>query len=177
MGVEIERRFLVSRQDELPPLGAGEVIIQCYPPLSIWSEVVGPPPEEITHLLADAKVAARLRLYGNVAWATIKGPPAAGEREEIEWEISLNDARSLIESGDHPSIWKSRHLLPTQDGLVWEVDLFGGDLDGLIIAEIELPHIEHPLELPRWVGSEITDIHAWSNQALARNGIPDDIQG
>jgi CYTH domain-containing protein len=39
---------------------------------------------------------------------------------------------------------------------VWEIDVFSGRNSGLIIAEIELKHEHEPIELPTWIGAEVT---------------------
>jgi adenylate cyclase len=64
--------------------------------------------------------------------------------------------------------------LPAGDGLVWEVDCFEGDNAGLIIAEIELPTIGTEIELPDWLGQEVTGDAAWSNACLALEPRPQD---
>ena len=51
--------------------------------------------------------------------------------------------------------------------MVWEVDEFEGGLAGLVLAEIELPNIDHEVILPEWLGMEITGLHQWSNSTLA----------
>jgi adenylate cyclase len=58
------------------------------------------------------------------------------------------------------------------DGLRWEVDLFGGVLDGLVMAEIELDDADQAFTRPEWLGAEITDDPRYYNAALARDGLP-----
>jgi adenylate cyclase len=52
------------------------------------------------------------------------------------------------------------------------VDVFEGPLDGLVIAEVELPRPDHPLDLPPWAGSEVTDDPRYANAALASTAAP-----
>jgi adenylate cyclase len=53
------------------------------------------------------------------------------------------------------------------DGLVWEIDEFEGALAGLILAEVELSSEQQVVELPTWIGIELTGLRNWSNAALA----------
>ena len=64
-------------------------------------------------------------------------------------------------------IEKVRHLVPWRD-LVWEIDEFSGDNSGLIIAEIELRDEQQPVELPTWIGAEITGQSCYYNSSLAQ---------
>jgi adenylate cyclase len=54
-------------------------------------------------------------------------------------------------------------------GLVWEVDEFAGLNEGLIVAEVELSDPDQPVELPTWVGAEVTDDERFYNSNLALN--------
>ena len=53
------------------------------------------------------------------------------------------------------------------DGLVWEIDEFEEGLAGLILAEVELSSEQQAVELPSWIGIELTGLRNWSNAALA----------
>ncbi len=61
---------------------------------------------------------------------------------------------------------KVRHLVPWDD-LTWEIDVFAGENAGLTIAEIELPHEHRRVELPTWIGAEVTGQERYYNSALA----------
>jgi adenylate cyclase len=56
---------------------------------------------------------------------------------------------------DGPIIEKTRYLVP-HDGLIWEVDVHEGALQGLVLAEIELEHEDLAFTLPEWIGREVT---------------------
>ncbi|MGH1570428.1 hypothetical protein ACRAWG_06855 [Methylobacterium sp. P31] len=58
-------------------------------------------------------------------------------------------------------------------GAVWEVDVFGGALAGLILAEIELEREDQPVVLPSWIEREVTDDARYRNSRLATGAIPD----
>ena len=180
-GVEIERRFLVPIIPE--GLDDGEDIVQCYlkpegvhindGSLMLDDEMLveglsASEQRAVAVLLdSDEQVVVRLRLRGEQAWVTVKGRDLGGIRPEYEWEVPPDRILGTVESGGWPSISKRRHLLPAGDGLMWEVDRFAGDNAGLMIAEIELPTIGTEIELPDWLGQEVTGDPSWSNACLA----------
>lgn len=62
---------------------------------------------------------------------------------------------------------KTRLLVPVEQ-LVWSVDTFHGHLEGLILAEIELPDVASVPATPPWLGSEVTHDDKFSGGRLAR---------
>jgi CYTH domain-containing protein len=52
------------------------------------------------------------------------------------------------------------------DGMLWEVDVFHGANDGLIVAEIELPAEDSPFKLPEWIGEEVSHDMRYTNSNL-----------
>ena len=181
-GVEIERRFLVA---QLPDgLGLGERIVQCYPAreevlleqdcLTLTDGTLlvdGLDVSECRALAAllssDENVTPRLRNTKGAGWVTVKGADHGGIRAEYEWEVPEERVAELVKSARWPSIRKRRAELAAGGGLVWEVDLFEGENAGLIIAEVELESLADPLELPDWLGEEVTGDVGWSNACLA----------
>ena len=63
------------------------------------------------------------------------------------------------------AIEKTRHIVPYA-GATWEIDVFAGENAGLILAEVELPHENAPLELPPFVGAEVTGRTQYYNSSL-----------
>ena len=179
--MEIERRFLVPIIPE--GLDDGEDIVQCYlepegvhindGSLMLDEEMLveglSASEQRVVAVLLDSdeQVVVRLRLRGEQAWVTVKGRDLGGIRPEYEWEIPPDRILGTVESGGWPSISKRRYLLPAGDELMWEVDRFAGDNAGLMIAEIELPTIGTEIELPDWLGQEVTGDPSWSNACLA----------
>ena len=51
--------------------------------------------------------------------------------------------------------------------MLWEIDEFLGNNEGLIIAEIELDSLDFNFTLPSWIGKEITGEIAYLNSSLA----------
>jgi CYTH domain-containing protein len=117
---------------------------------------------------ADARCTVRVRVAGDRAFLTIKGPAAHGARDEYEYPIPVPDADELLArhcAGGR--VEKVRHVVP-HGGHAWEVDEFTGENAPLVIAEVELTRIDEAVELPPWVGLEVTDDPRYTNAALAR---------
>lgn len=53
------------------------------------------------------------------------------------------------------------------------MDVFGGALDGLILAEIEMVGEDQFVELPPWVEQEVTADTRYRNSRLAAGVMPD----
>jgi len=154
MGIEIERRFLVS--DPRIIQGASrEVIVQGY-------------------FFATNGYAARIRRLHHVdedgstresrATLTVKGPRRGAARAEFEMEVDRKFAEGMLKEIDH-KITKSRYQV-VADGETWDVDVFHGDNEGLIIAECEMER-SYSIRTPTWCSQEITDHHEFDNENLA----------
>jgi len=149
MGIEIERKFLV-KNDEWRNLGEGEIYRQGY--LS-------------TH--SDRTV--RVRTVGEKGILTIKGVTKNTRREEFEYEIPIEDANRMLEVlCKRPLIEKTRYKIAESD-LLWEVDEFRGENEGLIIAEIELEDINQSILIPDWIGEEVSEDPAYYNASLIKH--------
>jgi CYTH domain-containing protein len=144
---EIERKFLV-RGDDYRALGTCEHYRQGY-------------------LRRAGPSTVRVRIAGERAYLTIKGPTEGLRRSEFEYPIPLADAEELLETlCDRPQIEKRRYLVKHGDH-TWEVDEFLGDNAGLVMAEIELDREDERFEMPAWVGEEVTQDPRYRNAALA----------
>lgn len=148
MGKEIERKFLVRGTGWRARADAGRNIRQAY--------------------LARGTAQIRVRIIDDrEARLTVKSGKGGIERDEFEYEIPLEDAEAMMALRTGEVIAKCRHRLPAGDGLTWEVDVFGGEQNGLVIAEIELPTQDTAFTRPEWVGDEVTDDPRYSNAALS----------
>tara|TARA_B100000767_G_scaffold147207_1_gene138699 strand:- start:1490 stop:2029 length:540 start_codon:yes stop_codon:yes gene_type:complete len=171
MGLEIERRFIVDGRNEMPwRSGKSLDIFQCYLSGVAHGEGVlswrGHTLTEEERVLENITT-WRIRLQDGVVYLTAKGVRVNATASEFEWEIS----KELFESlplGELPSITKTRYLWGGEDGLLWEVDEFDGELAGLIIAEVELESEKQEVAVPKWAGLELTNLRGWSNAALSR---------
>ena len=111
-----------------------------------------------------------MRIAGDQGYLTIKGATTGISRAEYEYGIPLEDAAQLLDTlCQPPLIEKTRYRIPAAKGLVWEVDEFAGENQGLIIAEIELPNAEQSVELPDWIGPEVSNDPRYFNSNLSKH--------
>lgn len=110
----------------------------------------------------------RVRIAGADAWLTVKGPTSGISRAEFEYPIPVSDALEMLLLCGPGIIDKTRHRIP-HAGKIWEVDVFHGDNDGLIVAEIELLDEAECPELPSWVGDEVSRDFRYSNSRLSEH--------
>jgi len=149
MAIEIERKFLV-KDDQWRTLGQGMLYRQGY-------------------IATQNLTTVRVRLVGDQGYLTIKGKTESFSRVEYEYPIPGSDAQEMLETlCDRPLIEKTRYRIECQ-GLVWEVDEFMGENEGLIIAEVELTDENQVLELPNWIGQEVTGDPKYYNANLVRH--------
>jgi len=102
-------------------------------------------------------------------YLTIKSNKSSLKREEIEFEIPFKSADDIIELKKR-EVWlinKTRHLVIYDTG-IWEIDFFQRENEGLILAEIELNSEDQEIELPKWLGKEVTGIDRYYNANLAK---------
>lgn len=111
----------------------------------------------------------RVRIAGDTAYLTIKGPVSVSGMSRFEWEkeIGVYEAKALLQLAEPGLIDKTRYLVKNSDGKhTWEVDEFHGDNEGLVMAEIELDHENDSFDKPEWVGEEVTGDPRYYNSAL-----------
>jgi len=99
---------------------------------------------------------ARVRIMGDQATIAVKGQHKGLGRSEFEYPIPTSDAEEILRTMcDDRVLQKVRNYVPYA-GLTWEIDVYDGILKGVVIAEVELDRADRALELPDWVGEEIT---------------------
>lgn len=148
MAVEIERKFLLSGDGWRASVAHSQRLIQGY--------------------LAPAGGGAcsvRVRIGGDAAWLNIKSAVAGVERAEFEYAIPRPDAEQMLGRFCRGVVEKIRHHVP-HAGRMFEVDEFGGDNAGLIVAELELEAADAPFERPAWLGREVSDKSRYYNLHL-----------
>ncbi len=149
MGKEIERKFLV-KGEEWKAAARGIVYRQGY--LSSLKERV-----------------VRVRTIEDKGFLTIKGITKGVSRSEFEYEISVEDADTMLDDiCEKPLIEKKRYKIPVH-GLVFEVDEFFGENAGLIVAEVELTDEKQKIELPPWIGAEVSGDPRYFNSNLIKH--------
>jgi len=149
MSFEIERKFLL-RGDGWRALVSNQTTIrQAY-------------------LGSTSKSSTRVRIRGDgTATLTIKSRPADLRRLELEYPIPVIQAEALMQLREGSIIEKIRHVVP-YGNLTWEIDVFSGENLGLIIAEVELKDVDQAVEMPDWVGREVTAQPQYYNSFLVQ---------
>ncbi len=149
MGTEIERKFLVRS--------------------SAWKKRADGTFYRQGYLCIEQARTVRVRIAGDRGYLSIKGAAEGVSRLEYEYEIPLPDANELLDRLClRPLIEKTRYRV-VDLGLVWEVDVFAGENQGLVVAEVELESPDQPLDLPDWVGPEVTDDPRYLNASLVQH--------
>ncbi|MGB7343279.1 MAG: CYTH domain-containing protein [Pirellulaceae bacterium] len=118
------------------------------------------------YLNRDKQRTVRVRVAGELAMLTIKGVTTGMTRDEYEYPIPLQDAKNLLQLCHQPLIEKNRSLVE-HHGLTFEVDEFLGLNKGLVVAEVELASEDQVVDLPPWIGKEVTDDPRYFNSALS----------
>jgi CYTH domain-containing protein len=147
--IEIERKFTVTG-DFLPEVAYSRRIMQGY-------------------ICAGQERTVRVRIAGDEAFLTIKGPAGGNlwSRYEFEQQIAVADATELMKLCVTGIIDKERHYI-RRGRHTWEVDVFHGNNEGLRIAEIELASEGEPFDKPSWVGEEVTGDPRYYNAVLSQ---------
>ena len=145
MSIEIERKFLVN--EKWKPEGRRIHVKQGYLP-------------------GTGAMLVRVRQEDRRAYLTLKGRTEGITRSEYEYEIPMEDAGELLERCEKPIIEKTRYLIPA-DPHLWEVDVFSGANEGLVVAEIELSREDESFQRPDWLGAEVSDDPRYYNSNLA----------
>lgn len=149
MAIEIERKYLVISDDWRKGAEQGTLFRQGY-------------------LVGSENSSVRVRIEGDKANLNIKSATLGIRRSEYEYAIPLDDAEEMLKNLCHkPLIEKLRYLVH-HAGHTWEVDLFSGDNEGLIVAEVELKDENEAIELPCWVGQEVSNEARYYNVCLVK---------
>jgi CYTH domain-containing protein len=135
--IEIERKFLIAHD------GWKESIIGS---VSIRDGLIA--------AYKDRKV--RVRISDQTAMITVKGPRSGIARAEYEYEIPLAEAEAILSNLCRDDTLEKERFLVDHAGATWHVDVYGGVLEGTVIAEIELKQETQELVLPPWIGKEVT---------------------
>ena len=111
---------------------------------------------------------ARIRYKDETTILTLKGKRRKSTAMELEWLIERAKGEEIYVLDDFPFVEKTRYEWQGEDEILWEIDEFEGELAGLVIAEVELPSEDYTVQIPSWIGREITGEGFWSNASLAR---------
>jgi CYTH domain-containing protein len=123
--------------------------------------------------IADDGTEVRIRRRDGSATLTVK---SGGSRSRVEEEIDIDAERfeRLWPLTEGRRIEKTRYEIAAGDGLTVELDVYGGALAGLSVAEVEFDSEDAADSFagPAWLGSEVTDDARYKNQRLACDGAP-----
>jgi adenylate cyclase len=149
--IEIERKFLVLNLDFIDQAVAKNRIVQGY-------------------LNSNPERTVRIRIKGDKGFITIKGIGNESGTTRLEWEteIAVLEAEKLLSLCENGVIDKTRYEIPVGKH-TYEVDIFMGANQGLIIAEIELQFEHETFDKPIWLGDEVTGNEKYYNAYLSNN--------
>lgn len=148
MALEIEHKFLVRNDRWRAQADDGQRMCQGY-------------------LAGNEGMSIRVRVAGEQAWLNIKHAQSMTVRREFEYAIPLPDAEEILAHlCEQGRVDKTRFRVPI-DEHVFEVDVFHGDNDGLIVAEVELRHEGENFPRPEWLGEEVSEDRRYLNHFLA----------
>ena len=147
--IEIERKFLVLSDDFINEAFAYKRIVQAY-------------------LNSNPERTVRIRIKEDKGFLTIKGKGNTTGTTRLEWEteIALQDAEKLLAICESGTVDKIRHEVKVGNHM-YEVDVFAGENEGLIIAEIELGDENENFKKPSWLGKEVTNDERFYNAYLS----------
>ncbi len=150
--IEHERKFLVNDPSIIGSDDEGTSIVQGY---------FGTAPG----------YAARVRIYPTLGiyQYNIKGPRDGISRIEKEWNLEPEQAEIMFAACGDVVIDKTRYGIVGPDGAGWDVDLFHGANQGLLLAELELKHPDQTFKVPAWCGEEVTSDPRYYNDYLAHH--------
>lgn len=150
MNTEIERKFLVNSKAFKTEAVRGTKIIQGF-------------------LNTHPQRTVRVRVKGNKGFLTVKGISNNSGLSRLEWEkeISKEDALAIMPLCEKGIISKTRYEIPVGNH-IFEVDVFEGDNEGLVVAEVELKSENEPFEKPDWLGKEVTGDLKYYNSQLSK---------
>ena len=148
MALEIERKYLIDLE-KIGTLENGIRIKQGY-------------------LSTNKDSVVRVRVKNDKAYLTIKGSNSGIARLEFEYEIPLNEANEMLEKlCQKPVIDKTRYII-NHENHTWEVDIFYGDNEGLVVPEVELSSEDEHINLPIWVKEEVSHDDRYFNSNLMK---------
>ncbi len=150
MPLEIERKFLIT----------GDPRAHATSSMRICQGYLNSSPERTV----------RVRIQDNRGFLTVKGMGSESGASRYEWEHAINveEAHELLKLCEPGVVDKTRYLVKF-NGHVFEVDYFNGDNEGLVLAEVELDSEDEEVELPAWIGQEVTGDSRYYNSSLVKS--------
>ncbi len=147
MAIEIERKFLLVDDSWRRAADAGTRMRQGY-------------------LSNSDKSSIRVRISDDTANLNIKSAEPGCVRREYEYPIPLADAEELLADLCHNALIEKVRYKVNFSGFIWEIDVFSGANQGLVVAEIELDDLQQKFLRPPWIGREVSDEIRYYNSHL-----------
>ncbi|NEG95279.1 hypothetical protein GFD17_00590 [Bifidobacterium sp. SMB2] len=119
---------------------------------------MGPQADGLTTLM-------QYREHFSEAFVTVQGNAVGGTRYEAERTIDANIAIELVLRGGTPIIKNRYSVWLGEDG--WEIDVFGANNSGLILAQVERSSPVTNLTIPSFCTAEVTEDQRFYNDGLA----------
>lgn len=154
MPIEIERKFLLKNDTWKSEADNGTQFVQGY-------------------LVGSKKSSVRIRIEGDNAFINIKSATLDITRKEYQYEIPVSEARELLKTLCEPPLIDKTRYIVNKGSHKWEIDVFAGDNDGLIVAEIELNHENEQFDKPDWIGKEVSEQQRYYNVCLVKHPYKD----
>lgn len=119
------------------------------------------------YLCTEAERTVRVRVVEQQGFLTIKGKSHGAVRAEFEYKIPRAEADALLKELCVGYVIEKIRYKIDYGGLTWEIDEFLGENAGLFLAEVELSSPGQPIDLPPWVGEEVTGDERYYNAYLS----------
>ncbi len=148
MGTEIERKFLVNGKK--------------------WKEGSDGISYRQGYLSTGEECVVRVRIVADQAYLTIKGRNVGLTRMEFEYPIPVNDGHTLLDKLCGKLIIEKTRYKVEYRGLIWEIDEFRRENEGLVIAEVELEDENQAVPLPDWVDEDVSQDIRYYNSNLVK---------
>lgn len=150
--MEIERKFLTK---EIP------------------FDITVYPYRQIAQAYISFSPTVRIRQSDGDYILTVKGKGHLA-REEFELPLTKEEYDRLSAKTEGTPVIKKRYLVPVEGGLTAEVDIYEGELEGLMTTEVEFPTLEaaEGFSAPDWFGKDVSEEKAYKNTSLSLYGMP-----
>ena len=150
MAVEIERKYLVVNDKWKSFIESESIMKQGY-------------------LATVDNASIRIRVANGKAFLNIKSATLGIRRSEFEYEIPLQDGDEMLDNLISGSVIDKVRYKVRCGAHIWDLDLFHGDNEGLIVAEVELDSEDEVFEIPEWVGAEVSGDPKYYNASLVKH--------
>ena len=149
--MEIERKFLIKDLHSLP------FSIAAYPH------------RELAQAYLCTGPVVRIRKDDEQYFLTYKSKGLMS-REEYNLPLTAEAYEHLKPKADGILITKARYVIPEKGGLFIELDIFHGEYEGVLLAEVEFPTEEaaNAYTAPEWFGEDVTYSTKYHNSTMSQ---------